>query len=77
MSEAADFITQILSFLACGDSSVVKTLNYSSFDMRRMVRFEVEVSSSVSGFSVNISGQYHSFLGDQNIQKRSRTDCYY
>jgi hypothetical protein len=35
----------------------VKTLNYTSFHMRGMVRFEVEILASVGGFSVNFSGQ--------------------
>jgi hypothetical protein len=49
-SQAADFFNQILSFLANGGSSFVKTLNQTSFHMWRMVRVKVEVSASVGGF---------------------------
>jgi hypothetical protein len=41
--------------------------------MRRMVRFEVEMSASVGGFSVDFGDQCRTFPDDQNIQKRNRT----
>jgi hypothetical protein len=52
-SQVADFFSQILSFLAYGGSSVVKTLDQTCFHVRRMVRVEVEVSASVGGFPVD------------------------
>jgi hypothetical protein len=55
-SQAADFFNQILSFLAYGGRSVVKTLNQTSFHMWWMVRVEVEVSASVGGFPVDLGG---------------------
>jgi hypothetical protein len=76
MSQIANFINQILLFLAYGGSSLVKTLNQTSFHMQRMVRFEVEVSGvsvSVGGFPVDFSGQCHFFHFDQNIQKENCT----
>jgi C1A family cysteine protease len=36
-----------------------------------MVRFEVEISASVGGFSVNFGGQCHAFLDDHDFQKRN------
>jgi hypothetical protein len=33
-----------------------------------MVRFEVEISTSVGGFFVNFADHYHLFHDDQNIQ---------
>jgi hypothetical protein len=47
----------------------VKTLNETSFHMGRMVIFEVEISASVGGFSINLSGHCRPFPDDQNIQK--------
>jgi hypothetical protein len=55
----------------------VKTLNQTSFHMWRMVRFEVEVSASVGGFSVDFGGQCRLFSDDRKIQKRNRTDCFH
>jgi hypothetical protein len=55
-SQAADFFNQILSFLAYGGGSTVKTLNQTSFHMLWMVRVEVEVSASVGGFPVDFGG---------------------
>jgi hypothetical protein len=57
-SQAADFInySYISSFLEYGGSPIVKTLNYASFCVWRMVRYEVEISTSVGGFSVNFGG---------------------
>jgi hypothetical protein len=72
-SQVADFFSQILSFLAYGESSIVKTLDQTSFHMQRMVRVEVEVSASVGGFPVDFGGQCRLFPDDQNIQKRNRT----
>jgi hypothetical protein len=40
--------------------------------MRRIVRFEAEVSASVGGFSVNYGGQCLSYPDDQNIQENIR-----
>jgi hypothetical protein len=45
--QAANFIKQILLFLAYGGSPIVKTLNQTSFHMRQMVRVKVEISVSV------------------------------
>jgi hypothetical protein len=50
-SQVADFFNQIISFLAYGGSSIVKTLNQTSFHFRRMVGVEVQVSASVGWFS--------------------------
>jgi hypothetical protein len=47
-------------------------LNYTSFHMCGMVRFEIGISASVGGFSVNFSGQCHPFPDNQNVQKRKR-----
>jgi hypothetical protein len=55
-SQAADFFTQILSFLTYGGRSTVKTLNQTSLRMRRMLRAEVEISASVGGFPVDLGG---------------------
>jgi hypothetical protein len=38
-----------------------------------MVRFEVEILASVSGFSVDFGGQCHLFPEDQNILKKNHT----
>jgi hypothetical protein len=38
--------------------------------MRHIAQFEVDVSASVSEFSVNFGGQCHPFPDDQNIQKK-------
>jgi hypothetical protein len=46
-SQTADFFNQILSFLAYGGSSTVKTLDQNYFLMRLIVRVEVKVSASV------------------------------
>jgi hypothetical protein len=46
----------------------VKTLNQTSFHMRRMARVEVEVSASVGRFPVDFGGQCRHFLGNQNIK---------
>jgi hypothetical protein len=54
--QVADFFNQVLSFLAYGGSSIVKTLNQTSFHTRRMVRVEVEVSASVGWFPVHFGG---------------------
>jgi hypothetical protein len=72
-SQAADFIKQILSFLAYGGSSIVKTLNQTSFHMLRMVGVEVEISASVGGFPVDFAGQCRLLPDDQNTQKGNRT----
>jgi hypothetical protein len=72
-SQTTDFINQILSFLAYGGSSIVKTLNQTSFHMQWIVRFEVEVLASVGGFSVDFGGQCCLFPDDQNVQKRNCT----
>jgi hypothetical protein len=71
-SQAANFFKQILLFMAYGGSSVVKTLNKTSFHMQRMVRFEVEISASVGGFPVDLGGQCHLFPDDQNIGSLAR-----
>jgi hypothetical protein len=73
ISRAADFIKQILSCLTYGGSSIVMTLNQTSFHMRRMVRVEVELSASVGGFLVHFCGQWRPFPNDQNIQERNHT----
>jgi hypothetical protein len=65
-SQVANIIDQIL-FLACGRSSVVRTLNQTSFHMQRMVRFEVEISASVDGFPVDFDDHCHLSPDDQNI----------
>jgi hypothetical protein len=49
-SQVTNFIKQTLSFLAYDGRSTVKPQNYFSFDMWRMIRFEVEISVSVGGF---------------------------
>jgi hypothetical protein len=45
-----------LSFLAYGGSSIVKTLDQTSFHMWWMVGVEVEVLASVGGFPVDFGG---------------------
>jgi hypothetical protein len=55
-SQAAGFFNQILSFLAYGGSSIVKTLDQTSFHMRRMVGVKVEVAASVGWFPVDSGG---------------------
>jgi hypothetical protein len=50
MSQAADFINQILSFLAYGGSSIVETLNQTSFHMRWMVRVKLRYRAVLVGF---------------------------
>jgi hypothetical protein len=55
-SQATDFFSQISSFLAYGGSSIVKTLDQTSFHMWRMVRVEVQVSACVGGFPVDFGG---------------------
>jgi hypothetical protein len=72
-SQAADFFNQILSFLAYGGGSTVKTLNQTSLRMRRMVRAEVEVSASVGGFPAYFGGQCRLFPDDLNITEANRT----
>jgi pilus assembly protein TadC len=54
MSEVVDFLSQMLSVLAYGGSSVVDTLNQFSFHMGRVARFEVEIPANMSGFSVDL-----------------------
>jgi hypothetical protein len=71
-SQTANFINQISSFLAYGESSAVKTLNQTSFHMRRMVRFEIEISANVGGFSVNFGGECRPCPDNQNIKKGNR-----
>jgi hypothetical protein len=55
-SQAADFFNQILSFLAYGGRSVVKTLDQTSFHMRRMVGVDAEVSASEDWLLVDFGG---------------------
>jgi hypothetical protein len=69
-SQDADFFKQILLFLACGGSCIVKTLNLTSFHMLQMVR--VKISASVGRFPVDFGGQCL-FPDDQNIKKGSCT----
>jgi hypothetical protein len=56
-SQVTDFFNQILSFLGYGGSSVVKTLDQTSFHMQRMVGVVVVVSASVGWFPVVFGGQ--------------------
>jgi hypothetical protein len=67
--KSASQVANFLSFLAYGRSSIVKTLNQTSFHMRRMLGVEVEISASVGGFPVNFGGQCHPFSDGQNNQK--------
>jgi hypothetical protein len=67
------YFSQILSFLAYGGSSIVKTLDQTSFHMWRMVRVEVEISACVGGFPVELCGQCCLFPDDQNVQKGNHT----
>jgi hypothetical protein len=55
-SQVAEFFSQVLSFLAYGGSSIVKTLDQTTFHMRQMVRVEVEILASVGGFPVDFGG---------------------
>jgi hypothetical protein len=71
--QAADFFNHILSFLAYGGSSVVKTLNQTFFHMLRLVTVEVEISASVYGVPCRLCWPLSSVLDDQNIKKGSRT----
>jgi hypothetical protein len=72
-SQAADFFIHTLYFSAYGGSSIVKTLNQTSFHMRRMVRVEVEVSANVGGFPVDLVGQCRLFADEQNIRNDNFT----
>jgi hypothetical protein len=72
MSQATNFFNQILSFLAYGASPIVATLELYIFHLQRLVRFEIDVSASAGGFSVDFGGQCHFFPDDQNVQKRNR-----
>jgi hypothetical protein len=67
MSEVVDFLGQILSVLTYGGSSVVETLNQSSFHMGRVVRFEVEIPASMSGFSVDLCDQFFLFSLENSL----------
>jgi hypothetical protein len=71
-SQADDFFNQILPFLAYSGRSIVKTLNQTSFHMRRMVGAEDEMSASVGGSPVNFGGECRLFPDDQSIKKCSR-----
>jgi hypothetical protein len=51
------FVCLILAFLTYGASSFVKTLNYTSFHLRRIVGIAVEILAGVGEFSVNSGGQ--------------------
>jgi hypothetical protein len=57
MSEVVNFLGQILSILAYGGRSAVKTLDQASFHMGWVVRFEVEIPVSVGGFPVDLVTQ--------------------
>jgi hypothetical protein len=59
-SEATNFITQILAFLKYCGSSFVKTLNWTFFRLRQIVRIELET----------FGGQCHLFLDDRISRKR-------
>jgi hypothetical protein len=72
-SQAANFIKQILSSLACGGSSTVKTPNQKPIHMQQLARFEAEISVSVGWFLVDFGGQCHLFPDDHNIQKGNHT----
>jgi hypothetical protein len=72
-SQTADFFNQILSFLAYGGSSIVKTLNQTSFHMRQMVIVEVEISARVGGFPADFGAQRRLLPDDQNIKLGNRT----
>jgi hypothetical protein len=69
--QPADFINQILSFLAYSESSIMKTLNQMYLHMWQMVRVEAEMPASVGGFPVDFGGQCCLFPDDQNIKKSS------
>jgi hypothetical protein len=71
--QTPDFLSQILSFLAYGGSSVVKTLNQTSFHIRRMIRVEAEISANVGWVSVSFGGQCRLFPDEQNMQKENLT----
>jgi hypothetical protein len=47
--QATNFIKEIMSFLAYGESSIAKTLNQPTFHMRPMARFEFALSADVGG----------------------------
>jgi hypothetical protein len=66
-SQVTNFFKQILSLLAYGGSSIVKTLELNLFSHAVDVIFEVQTPTSMGGFSVNFSGQCHPFPDDQNI----------
>jgi hypothetical protein len=68
-SEVVKFLGQILSILTYGGSSAVKTLNQASFNMGRVVRFEVKIPASVGEFPVDLCGLCRLISDDQNIQK--------
>jgi hypothetical protein len=72
MSEVVDLLGQILSVLAYGGRSVVETLNQSSFHMGRVLRFEYEIPTSMSGIFVYLCDQCCLFSDHHNIQKGNR-----
>jgi hypothetical protein len=54
--QAVDFFNQILSSLAYGGNSIVKTPDETTFHMRRIDRVESEISASVCGFPADFGG---------------------
>jgi hypothetical protein len=76
ISQAANFINQILLFLAYGGSSILKARNQTSFHTRETFIVEVELSASVGGFPVDFGGQCTLFRDDQYIQKGNRRSSF-
>ena len=63
--------------LACDSSSVVQTLQNSSFHVWWTIRLEIEVTAGMSGLSVNFGVHCTSVPDDKHIQQRIRTVSFY
>jgi hypothetical protein len=68
ISHAADFFNQILSFLTCGGSCIVKTLNQPLFTCGGWLYLKLRCRS-MGEFPVDFGGQCRLFPDDQNIKK--------
>jgi hypothetical protein len=68
-SQVTYFIKQILSLLEYEGRSIVATLNLSPF--QRMVGFEVEISASMGGYSINFDAQCRPFAMTRHPKSES------
>jgi len=63
--------------LAYDSSSVVQTLQNSSFHVWWRIRLEIEITAGVSGFSVNFGVHCTSDSDEKHVQQRIRTVSFY